>query len=390
MDIKKVDYLIIGNGIAGLAAAEEIRKNDDRGTITIVSNEPYCTYYRVKLTECLCKEVEDEDILVKKEEWYKEKNIEVILNKIVEEIDVNNNIIKIDDGRKVQYGKLLLATGSRPFIPPVAGKYKRGVFALRTFNDLRYIQNYFSNCKKITIIGGGLLGLEAAWSIKQLGKEVDIIEHSTYLLGRQLDEEISRKLEQKLRNTGFNLYLDSAAEEILGEDVATGIKLNEDRKISTDAILFSSGIRSNLDLVRDTNIEFNRGILVDKYLKTNIDNIYAAGDVAEVEGVVLGLWTAGNEQGKIVGGNMTGNMKEYISPTPFTTLRIGDISLFSAGNVKEFDKVYEHKDGENIHHKVFVTNGKVTGVILFGELSKMIKAKKAVMEGMDIEKYLEK
>lgn len=389
MEAKKVDYLIIGNGIAGLSAAEQIRKNDESGIITMISNEPYLTYYRVRLTEGICKEFEDEELLVKKEEWYKENDIEVILNKIVESIDTNNNKVILDDGKEVEYEKLLLATGSRPFIPPIEGKYKKGVFALRTLKDLRYIQNHFSSCKNITIIGGGLLGLEAAWSVKQLNKEVNIIDHSPYLLSRQLDEEVSRKLENKLKSLGFNIYLDCAAEKVLGEDTATGIELDGNKKVPTGAILVSSGVRSNLDIIRDTNIEFDKGVVVDKYLKTNIENIYAVGDVAEVEGVVLGLWTAGNEQGKIVGGNMTGKMKEYISPTPFTTLRIGDISLFSAGNVKEFEKAYECKEEDGIHHKLFVTNEKVTGVILFGDLSEMVKAKKAVLENMDANEYLE-
>ncbi|MCG4565809.1 FAD-dependent oxidoreductase [Anaerosalibacter bizertensis] len=388
MNIKKVDYLIIGNGIAGLSAAEQIRKNDENGSITMISNEPYFTYYRVRLTDCISKKVEDKELLVKKEEWYKEKNIEVILNKIVEKIDTDNSKIKLDDGKEIEYGKLLLATGSRPFIPPITGKYKKGVFALRTLKDLRYIQNYFSSCENVTVIGGGLLGIEAAYSVKQLDKKVNIIEHSPYLLSKQLDEEISRKLEAKLRDLGFNLYLGCSAEEILGQNIATGIKLDGDRQVSTDAVLVSSGVRPNLDLVRDTKIKCNRGIIVDKYLRTNIDNVYAAGDVAEVENAVLGLWTAGNEQGKIVGGNMTENIKEYISPTPFTTLRIGDISLFSAGNVKEFDKVYEHKGENGIHHKLFTNNDKITGVILFGDLSDMVKAKKAVLENMNVNDYL--
>ncbi|MCG4586963.1 FAD-dependent oxidoreductase, partial [Anaerosalibacter bizertensis] len=141
--------------------------------------------------------------------------------------------------------------------------------ALRTLKDLRYIQNYFSSCENVTVIGGGLLGIEAAYSVKQLDKKVNIIEHSPYLLSRQLDEEISRKLEAKLRDLGFNLYLGCSAEEILGQNIAIGIKLDGDRQVSTDAILVSSGVRPNLDLVRDTKIKCNRGIIVDKYLRTN-------------------------------------------------------------------------------------------------------------------------
>ena len=249
--MRKVNYLIIGNGIAGLSASKEIRKNDSVGSITMVSNEPYLTYYRVKLTEYLSKDFNDEDLLVNKDNWYKDNHIETILSKIVEHIDTDNNKVVLDDGNEISYEKLLLAMGSRPFIPPIAGKYKKGVFALRNLNDLRYIQKYFSNCSTVTVIGGGLLGLEAAWSVKKLNKIVNVIQHSPFLLSRQLDEEISRKVERKLREEGFNLYLDSSAEEILGETKANGIRLNSDKVIKTDAVLVSSGVRSNLDLIRD-------------------------------------------------------------------------------------------------------------------------------------------
>lgn len=382
-------YVIVGNGIAGLSASKEIRKNDPSGKITIVSSEPYLTYYRLKLSKYLSKDFEDEDILVHDESWYEDNNIEVILRKIVEEIDVEKNIIKIDDGREIKYDKLLLANGSRPFIPPIPGKYKQGVLALRTLEDLKYIKKYFEKCEDITIVGGGLLGLEAAWSIKQLGKKVNIIDHSPFVLSKQLDEEISRKLEAKLINEGFNFYLDSGAEEILGEDVANGVKLNGNRIVNTDAVLISAGVRSNLDFIRDTPIEFNRGVKVDKHMVTNIDNIYAAGDVAEVEGKVLGLWTASNEQGKIAGQNMTGNMEEYISPKPYTKLEIGDIKLFSAGDVKDFDRVLEYKDDKKgIYHKLFATDENITGAILYGDISGMIKIKNAVVKNLKLEEYL--
>lgn len=387
--LKKVDYLIIGNGIAGLSAAKEIRKNDNNGSIIMVSNEPYLTYYRIKLTEYMSKDFNNEDLLVNNENWYEENQIETILSKIVEHIDTDNNKVILDDGNEIGYKKLLLAMGSRPFIPPIAGKYKKGVFALRNLNDLRYIQNYFSNCSIVTVIGGGLLGLEAAWSIRKLNKTVNIIQHSPFLLSRQLDEETSRKVEGKLIEKGFNIYLDSSAEEILGETKVSGIKLNNRKEISTDAVLVSAGIRSNLDLIRDTKIEYDRGIKVNEYLNTNIENIFAAGDVAEVEGFVLGLWTASNDQGKIAGGNMTGEHNSYTNPRPFTTLRLGDISVFSAGDVNDFDRVYEYKEEEKeIHHKLFTKDGKITGVILFGDISPMVKLKKAVIDNINVNDYL--
>lgn len=384
--MEKVKYLIVGNGIAGLSAAREIRANDEEGSILIVSSEPFLTYYRVKLTGYISKDFSDEELLVSKESWYKDKNIKVLLKKIVEKIYVGNNRVRLDDGQDIEYEKLLIATGSRPFVPPINGKFKEGVFALRTLKDLHYIKEYMKSCSDVSVIGGGLLGLEAAWSLKQLGKNVSIIEFAPYLLPRQLDKEISNKLETKLSELGFKLYLNSQCEEITGEERATGIKLNGERKIKADAVLISSGIRPNLDIVRDTNIEFDKGIKVNKRLRTNFQNIYAAGDVVEIDGIVLGLWTAGNEQGKIAGGNMTGKELEYNQPKIFTNLQIGDIKLFSAGKIDDFDRVYEYKNGD-VHHKIFTKQRKILGVILFGDLKDMNILRNAVISNMSIDEY---
>lgn len=387
--MEKTKYLIIGNGMAGLAAVREIRKNDKENSITMVTSEPSLTYYRTKLTEYLAKDFKDEDLLVSKEDWYKDNNINVILSKIVEDVDVEGNKVKLDDGKEIEYEKLLLATGSRPFVPPITGKFKEGVFALRTLKDVNYIQEYLKDCEEVTVIGGGLLGLEAAWSLKELGKKVTIVEFAPYLLPRQLDEEISKRLTEKLTEEGFTIYLDSQAEEILGEGKADGIKLKGGSEFKTDAILVSSGVRSNLDLVRETSIEFDKGIIVDEKMKTNIDNIYAAGDVAEVNGMVVALWTASNEQGRVAGGNMANKDLEYVHPKIFANLQIGSIKLFSAGDINDFDSVYEYKEEENqIHHKIFVKDNKIQGIILFGDIKDMNDSRNAVVSKMNIDDYL--
>lgn len=387
--MEKIEYLIIGNGIAGLAAAKEIRNNDECGSIALVSSESTLTYYRVKLTEYISKDFQDEDLLVSKKNWYDEKNINVILSKIVENINIEKSIITLDDGKRIQYEKLLIATGGKPYIPPVNGKYKKGVFALRTIRDLRYIKDYLKEKDSVSIVGGGLLGLEAAWSLKQLGKEVNIIEFESYLLPKQLDTEISNKLETKLSDLGFKIFLSSKVEEIVGEGEVLGINLNGERSLDAGAVLISAGIRSNIDLIRDTTIEFDRGIIVDKNLKTNIENVYAAGDVVEIHGMTYGLWTAANDQGKVAGANMTGKDMEYIQPKIFTTLQIGDIKVFSVGIINDFDRVYEYKDEEqDIHHKIFTKEGKMLGGILFGDIKEIGSLRKAVLEQLDVEKFI--
>lgn len=382
-------YVIIGNGIAGLSAAKEIRKNDKEGSVTIITAEEYLTYYRVKLSHYISKSFEDNELLVNKESWYDENNIEVLLNKTVEKIDVDKKEVKLDDGKIVTYDKLLLANGSRPFVPPVAGNSKEGVFALRTLKDLKYIKNYFDSCEDITVIGGGLLGLEAAWAIKELGKKVNVIEFFPYLLPRQLDKELADIVSEKLRENGLNLYFDTATEEILGDTKVEGLRFKDSREIKTNAVLFSVGVRPNIDLIRDSGIDFDRGAKVDNFLKTNIDDVYAAGDIAEVNGIVLGLWTIANEQGKIAGANMTGANKEYKLPEPFTTLTIGDISLFSVGNIKDYSEVLRFDEGEN-HFRLFITDNKLTGGILLGDTSKMSAVRKAVNSNLDVSEYLQK
>lgn len=383
-------YLIIGNGIAGLSAAREIRNNDLINPITMVTSEPYLTYWRIKLTEVISKDLKEEELLVNKESWYKEKNIDVVLSKIVEKIDIENKYVVLDDGVKIYYEKLLIATGSRPFIPPINGKFKEGVFALRTLKDLANMQNYLDNCGTVTVIGGGLLGLEAAWSLSQLNKKVNVVEYSPYLLHRQLDEELGHKLAEKLISIGINIFLPEASDEILGEGKVIGIRTKEGHLINTDAILISAGVRPNMDLVRDTRIDTNMGIRVDRFLRTNINNIYAAGDVAEIDGMVMGLWTSGNDQGKIAGANMSGKEIEYTHPRLFTTLKIKDIQVFSAGEINDYDRVYEYKEIDNdIHHKIFVKDGIMVGAILFGDLKEINKIRNGVINKINIEDYLE-
>lgn len=383
--MKVVEYLIIGNGIAGLSAAKEIRKNDREGSILMLSKESYLTYYRPRLTDGLYKGVKAEEILVHKDKWYEENNIQVLLNRCVDRIDIENNKVELSQGEEIGYRKLLLATGSRPFVPPVRGKVNQDVLALRTVEDLEYFRNKLKDWKSVTVVGGGLLGLEAAWSIKKLGKEVKIVEFAPYLLVKQLDQEISKNLEERLKDEGFEIYLSSTVEEILDDNTAV---LNEGRRIKTDGILYSIGVRPNLDLVKEAGINYNRGVIVDKYLKTNIDNIYAAGDVVEKDGMILGLWTTANEQGKVAGANMTGKSIEYTWPQAFTMLKLGDIQLFSIGDIRGYDKSYEVKEEGNIHHKYFTKDGRLIGGILFGDTKDMAKLKKGVFYGEEIESFL--
>lgn len=383
------NVLIIGNGIAGLSCAEEIRKNNKDLKITMVGNEKYPTYYRVKLTKTLSEETSIENMLVKKEDWYRENDIDLILGEIVEKIDEKNARIFLDSGRELSYEKLLVATGSRPFVPPVPGKFRKGVFALRKYDDLGAIKSYIEDIDEMAVIGGGLLGLEAAWALRDLGKKVHIIEMAENILPRQLNVEMSERLEKDLEELGFVLHLGVGTKEIYGDNRVEGIELTNGEHLALKSVLFSVGVRSNIDLARDTSIAYDKGIIVDNMLKTNIDNIYAAGDVIELGGRTMGLWTSSMEQGRVVAKNILGESIEYNFKDPFTSLKLGDsIDIFSIGDTSSKEVYRIEEDGSS--ERVFLDGDRIVGGILYGSSKKMMGLKRAVESRLLLKDYIGK
>jgi len=383
-------YVIIGNGIAGLSAAKEIRKQDVNGSIKIISEESYPTYFRTKLTELVGIDFDHKSLLVNKEEWYRENKIELILDSFVDNIDIANKFIKTEK-LHIDYDKLLISTGSKPFIPHFKGTDKRGIFAIRTLDDIYKLNNYLMKCTKVSVVGGGLLGIEACWALKKAGKEVTVINKGKYLLNKQVDYEIGFKLEERLISEGIGFILDKDIEEIIGVDEIKGLKFTDGNILDTDCVLISTGIQPRIDIIRDTAIKYNRGIIVDENLRTNVDDIYAAGDVIEINDQIIGLWTSSNEQGKIAGTNMAGGKLLYTVPRLFCSLKLDKIQVFSAGEFNEYDRIYEYKnDDGDIHHKIFVREGIIIGVILFGDLQELNSLRNAVINMGRIEDYLVK
>lgn len=380
------NYLIIGNGIAGLAAAEEIRKNDENGKILIVSKEEIPTYWRTRLSALIAKDFNKDDIYVKKDAWYQEKNIEEKLDTEVEKLDLENNKAILANGEEIEYGKVLLATGARAFVPPIKNVESKGVFAIRSLDDLISFKEYAADKKEVVIIGGGILGLEAAFSVKELGKEVSVIEAADYILNRQLDHELSKKLEKSLNEMGIKTYTGKATEEILANDgKVSGIKLSNGEEIKADLIMIQAGVRSIIDLAKNSNLEVDRGIIVNDNLQSKKENVYAAGDCAQIGNFTIGLWTASQEMGKIVGRNMTGAKETYEKPKPFSTLMIGNIKVFSAGMTsgEGIEEMKAEKDG-NIY-KLFKKDGKFVGGILWNDIKMQNDVKDLVFNGKNLE-----
>lgn len=380
------DYLIIGNGIAGLSATEEIRKKDSDASILIVSEEKPSTYWRTRLSELICKDFEEEEIFVKKEPWYSEKHIEERLSTKVEKIDPEKRIAYLEDGEEIEFGKALIATGARAFIPPITNIDSKGVFAIRTVDDLRSFKEYVADKKEVVVIGGGILGLEAAFSAQKLGLNITVIESFDYLLARQLDRELSEKLEENLNNMGIKTYTGKNTQEILTKDGAVcGVKLADGTEIPADAIMVQAGIRSNIKMAQESGLETDRGVMVNDHLETEHEGIFAAGDCAQIGQFTIGLWTSSQEMGKIAGHNMTGDSESYKQPKPFSTLMLGDIKLFSAGMNSGEGITEEKKEIDGKIYKLFKKENSYVGGILWGDIKYQTDVKNIVFNGANIE-----
>ena len=380
------DYLIIGNGIAGLSATEEIRKKDEDASILIVSEEKPSTYWRTRLSELICKDFEEEEIFVKKEPWYNEKHIEERLSTKVEKIDPEKRIAYLENGEEIEFGKALVAAGARAFVPPITNIDSKGVFAIRTVDDLRSFKEYVADKKEVVVIGGGILGLEAAFSAQKLGLNITVIESFDYLLARQLDRELSEKLEENLNNMGITTYTGKNTEEILTKDGSVcGVKLADGTEIPADAIMVQAGIRSNIKMAQESGLETDRGVMVNDHLETGHEGIFAAGDCAQIGQFTVGLWTSSQEMGKIAGHNMTGDSESYKQPKPFSTLMLGDIKLFSAGMNSGEGIEEEKKEIDGKIYKLFKKEDSYVGGILWGDIKYQNDVKNIVFNGANIE-----
>ncbi len=326
--------VIIGCGVAGVTAATAVKQNDPEAQVTMYTDEKNLYYPRPELYRVLSGEVQPQEIIAFPEQWYAKKGIKVYLNKRVSKINSNDKKILLNDGSSTSYDKLLLANGAHPFVPPVKGADKSGVFSLRSVDDAVTIRDHARKVAKALVIGGGLLGLEFSASLRRLGIEVDVVEIFPRLLPMQLDVDGASVLKDRLTALGIGFELGVKTVEIFGKESVSWIALDNGKQLPGDLVLFCAGIRSNIELAAGAGINANRGVIVDQHLQTSVNDVYAVGDVAEFEGKVYGIIPAAEEQARIAAVNMVNEQKQlYKGTMPSNTLKIVGIDLTSIGLV---------------------------------------------------------
>jgi nitrite reductase (NADH) large subunit len=378
-------YLVIGNGVAGTTAAENIRQNDATGEIIIVSDENLPFYYRVRLPDYLGGTVAESELIAKKKSWYDEKDITLKLSSRITGIEPDAKSVYLESGESLAYDFLLLANGSHPFVPPIKGSDMDGVFTLHTLNDAKRISQAAEKISHVVLIGGGLLGLETANALHKLGKKITVIEFFPRLLPRQLDIEGASRLQHFFEKMDFRFKLGATTTKIAGAGKVEQVILQNGDVLPAEMVIISAGIRANLELATMLGLKTDKGVIVDKYLQTSHPGIYAAGDVIEFEEKAYGIWPAAMEQGKIAGINISGGEAAYKGTTLANILKVAGVDVASAGEI-DAENRYNSKiiTSEDIYKKVVISNGKVIGCIMLGDRKNFNRINKAIANGDDI------
>lgn len=376
-------YAILGNGAAGFNAAKAIRERDKTGGVYIISNEEYPSYNRPMLTKSLVAGLDAEQIAIQDASWYEENNVVQILGRQVTSIDTEEKEILTEDGAKFKYTKLIYALGSECFIPPITGADKPEVVAIRKLSDTQKVTELLEKTKEAVVIGGGVLGLEAAWELKKAHCKVTVLELAPRLMGRQLDVGAGEMLKSIGEGQGIAIHTGVQISAIEGEEHVTGVRLGDGTVIPAQLVIVSCGVRSNIQIAKEAGAAVDRAVIVDSHMASSVPDIYACGDCAQYEGINYAIWPQAVEQGKTAGANAAGEELSYTTVPAALTFHGMNTALFSIGdNGGNPDLVYrtvEFKDmSRKQYEKYYFRNNRLCGVILIGDVSRMGEMTEAV------------
>lgn len=326
-------YVILGGGVAAVSAAEAIRRRDKTGSIRMISAEPYLPINRPMLTKDLKAVAADpEGLRVHDAQWYQELDVMMSLGCTVTGIDPQTKTVITQNGEVTGYDKLIYAMGAECFVPPFAGHNKSGVITVRHLADVLRLGELTKCAKNAVVIGGGVLGLEAASEIMRTGVKVTILEATPQIVGRQVDAGSAAVLKTIIRSMGAECYEGVTIAEIEGEDKVTAVRLMDGSVFPADFVVVSCGNRANVQVAKDAGINVERAIVVDSRMRTSIEDIYACGDCAQLEGINYQLWQEASNQGKAAGANAAGDCITYANQMMGLSLEGFGTELFAIGD----------------------------------------------------------
>ena len=392
----KQKLVMVGNGMAGVRALEELLKlAPDLHDITVFGAEPHPNYNRIMLSPVLAGEQTIDEIILNPVSWYEEHGIRLRMGRKVTRIDRARRVVIADDGSEEPYDRLLLATGSNPFILPVPGKELEGVIAYRDIADTQTMIETAATHRHAVVIGGGLLGLEAANGLRQRGMEVTVVHLAPWLLERQLDEVAGKLLQRALEERGIRFLLPAQTEALLGDDSGRvrAVRFKDGQEVLADLVVMAAGIRPNTELARSAGIRCDHdgrgGISVTDTMQTVTDpRVYAVGECASHRGVAYGLVAPLYEQGKVVANHLARlGIGRYLGSQVSTKLKVTGINLFSAGDFMGGDDTEEivlSDPFSGAYKKLVIRGDKLVGACLYGDTEDGSQYFQLIREGRSI------
>ena len=389
------NFVIIGNSAAGLSATEAIRDKDGDSKISVIADEDYNSYCRCLISYFLAGDIPEEKLVYRPQRFYEEKNLDLILNKKVTKVEPKKNRIILEDKTSIGYDALLIATGASPKFPPgLRGIKKRGVFGFRTIKDAKEILGLVPVSSTSCVLGGGLIGLKAACGLLKRKQEIKVIVKSRFILSQMLDEKGAGFFMKRFRDAGVEIMTGRDIVEILGNGDLKAVKLDSGKVIACSILVIGKGVSPNIDLIKETQINTDKGIIVDKYMKTNIPNIFAAGDVAQSyelaykDSAVRALWPNAVEQGRVAGFNMAGQNIEYHGSMAMNSIEFFNLPSVSMGITRpkgtEFEEIVFFDEKRETYKKFVLKESRLVGMIAIGDIRNCGVFLKLIKEGIDI------
>jgi nitrite reductase (NADH) large subunit len=374
--------LIVGNGAAGLSAAKAARAQSSEAEITLFGEDNRLPYYRLRLCDYIGKSVDFDKLEINNEEWFDKNRILIELSRKVTAIDVKAKKI-ITNGKEYSYDSLVLATGSKPIMPSFKNKELSGIHTIWTWEDIVELNKSLLDARKAVVIGGGLLGLETAHKISEMGIDVSLIEYMPRLLPKQLDEEGSEIFSEKVQSLGISVFCGKSAAGFEGDNNGhvTQVHMADGTLAEADVVIVTVGVAPNTDIFRNSGMSMNRFLNVNEKMETSIKDIYAAGDVASMNGRWFGQWAVAAKQGQIAGTNAAGGNAVYkttdvpyiLSTMGTKVVSSGDTGVFQSDNSEITYEIDQKIDKEQFSYsKLVFHNGLFVGYILVGEPAKAL------------------
>jgi nitrite reductase (NADH) large subunit len=363
--------VVVGNGMAAARLVDELAKAAlGRYAIAVIGDEPRLAYNRVLLSSVLAGETASHDIELRPAAWWRDRGVTLKYGSTATGIDVGRRELRIANEESIAFSRLVLATGSTPLRLNVAGAGLAGVHTFRDSRDVDLLLTLAARKKRVVVVGGGLLGLEAAYGLAKAGASVTLLHLMDRLMERQLDAPAAQLLKSLVERKGIRILLDANTARLHGETRVESVELTDGRRIDADAVIFAAGIRPNVALAKDAGIAVNRGIVVDDHLRTGEADIFALGECAEHRGICYGLVEPAYEQARVLARHLAGGTVAYGGSVVATNLKVSGVSVFSAGDftgAETSEAIVLNDAGRGTYKKLVISDGRLAGAVLVGD-----------------------